>query len=284
MREADSIISRIIATAEAGNARKPEDYMGDDGLLHCGTCRKPKQCRVTDWLGSGTDKVLPSACECALEERRRFEERMKAEERRRTLDRMRRTGFPDAEMRKWTFAQDDGGNDRIMEVAHRYVDNFDSMRENGSGLLVYGDVGCGKSFMAACIANELIDRGTPCMMTNFTRIVNRLQERFDGRQKYIDNLNRFDLLVIDDLAAERDSDYMWEQVMAVIDARYRSGLPLIVTTNLTASELSDNEDMRKRRVYSRLKEMCIPLRMTGEDRRNGKMRQKMDVARGLLGL
>lgn len=280
----DGIMDGIIKEAENANAKAEGDYIGDDGLLHCGTCREPKQCRVADWLGSGADKILPTACECKMAERRRFEERMKAEERERTLDKMRRAGFPDVEMRKWVFAQDDGGNPRIMQVARRYVENFDAMRANGSGLLVYGDVGCGKSFMAACIANALVDRGVPCLMTNFSRIVNQLQESFDGRQRYIDRLNGFDLLVIDDLAAERDTDYMWEQVTSVIDSRYRSGLPLIVTTNLTAAELSDDSDIRKRRVYSRLKEMCIPLRMTGEDRRNGKMREKMDAARGLLGL
>lgn len=282
--DVNGVLNGIVANAEAASMRVDGDYMGGDGLLCCGKCRKPKQCRVPDWLGSGVDKVLPAACECALEERRRFEEQMKAEERERTLDKMRRSGFPDAEMRKWTFAQDDGDNPRIMQVAHRYVENFDAMRENGSGLLIYGDVGCGKSFMAACIANALVGMGVPCMMTNFSRIVNQLQESFDGRQKYIDRLNGFDLLVIDDLAAERDTDYMWEQIMSVVDARYRSGLPLIVTTNLTAAELSDDSDIRKRRVYSRLQEMCIPLRMTGEDRRNGKMREKMDAARGLLGL
>lgn len=282
--EVSGIIGGIVSIAENVNARKAEDYIGADGLLYCGTCRKPKQCRVSDWLGSGSDKVLPTACECSMAERRSFEERMKAEERERALDKMRRAGFPDAEMRKWTFDADDGGSERIMDVARRYVENFATMRENGSGLLVYGDVGCGKSFLAACIANELIDRGTPCMMTNFSRIVNQLQESFDGRQRYIDGLNGFDLLVVDDLAAERDTDYMWEQIQMVVDARYRSGLPLIVTTNLTAAELSDNSDIRKRRVFSRLKEMCIPLRMTGDDRRNLKMREKMDAARGLLGL
>lgn len=280
MEGLNKAIGGIVKAAETANARKPEDYIGEDGLLHCGTCHKPKQCRVEGWGG----KVLPTPCGCVLEERRRFEERMKAEERRRALDKMRRAGFPDVEMRKWTFANDDGGNGKTMDVAHRYVENFGRMRQDGTGLLVYGDVGCGKSFMAACIANELIDRGTPCMMTNFSRIVNQLQETYDGRQKYIDNLNSFDLLVIDDLAAERDSDYMCEQIMTVIDSRYRSGLPLIVTTNLTAAEMADNQDVRKRRIYSRLKEMCIPLKMEGEDRRNGKMREKIKAARGVLGL
>lgn len=280
----NGIIDGIIKEAEKANAKAEGDYMGEDGLLHCGKCHAPKQCRIDGWHSTGATAILPVACECAKAERRAFEEHMKAEERRRSLDKMRRAGFPDAEMRKWTFDADDGANERIMGVAHRYVQNFDAMRANGSGLLIYGDVGCGKSFMAACIANALIDQGTPALMTNFSRIVNQLQETFDGRQKYLDRLNSFDLLVIDDLAAERDTDYMWEQIMAVIDARYRAGLPLIVTTNLTAVELSDGEDIRKRRVYSRIKEMCIPLRMTGDDRRNAKMRSKIDAARGLLGL
>lgn len=280
----NEIIGGVVSQAANSNMKNDEDYTGADGLLYCGKCHTPKQCRVEDWLSSGRTAVLPIACDCTKEERRRFEEHLKREERQRALDKMRRAGFPDAEMRKWTFEADDGGNDRIMQVARKYVRNFDAMRTDGSGLLIYGDVGCGKSFMAACIANALIDGGTPALMTNFSRIVNQLQETFDGRQKYLDSLNRFDLLVIDDLAAERDTGYMWEQIMAVVDARYRAGLPIIITTNLTAEELEDAADVRKRRVFSRLKEMCIPLRMTGGDRRNAKMRSKIDAARGLLGL
>ena len=214
-------VNGILAAAMKANAPKPGDYMGDDGLLHCGKCHEPRQYRERDWLGTGVEKLLPVACACVREERRRREERMKMEERRRELDRMRRAGFPDAEMRKWTFAQDDGNSGKAGEVARRYVANFPRMMESGKGLLLYGNVGTGKSFLAACIANALIDRGTPCLMTNFSRIVNQLQESFDGRQRYIDGLDRFDLLVIDDLAAERDTDYMWEQIMNVVDSRYR---------------------------------------------------------------
>lgn len=277
-------LNGIEREARKANAPADGDYMGDDGLLYCGTCRKPKQCRVTDWLGSGTDKVLPSACECALEERRRFEERMKAEERRRELDKLRRAGFPDAEMRKWCFAADDGGSGKAMDVAHRYVDNFARMLESGKGLLLYGNVGSGKSYIAACIANALIDNGTPCMMTNFARIVNQLSESFDGRQRYIDSLNRFDLLVIDDLAAERDTEYMWENVMNVIDSRYRAGLPLVVTTNLTLDDFRTPADIKRERVYSRLVEMCIPVKVAGKDRRGAKAAQSMSELRSLLGL
>lgn len=276
-----NVLSSIAARAAQQYAEQPGDYRDAGGLLMCGKCHTPKQVRQP-FLGSV--KVLACACKCVVEHNRREDEAKRKRDRMQYLDGMRRTGFTDAELRKWTFANDDGGNVNIMSIARKYVANFDAMRSNGTGLLLYGSVGCGKSFAAACIANALIDNGTPCMMTNFTRIINRLQESFAGRQKYIDNLSRFDLLVIDDMAAERNTEYVWEQVMTIIDARYRSGLPVVVTTNLTIGELADPADIRRQRVYSRLKEMCVPIEVTGADRRTRKMERNIMSAKSLLGL
>lgn len=276
----DAIIG-IAARAAQQYAEQEGDYRDADGLLMCGKCHTQKQVRQ-QFLGEM--KVLHCACKCSIERNKREAEEKRKRDRMQYLDGMRRTGFPDAEMRKWTFQQDDGGNSKIIEIAHKYVDNFNVMRSQGTGLLLYGNVGCGKSFAAACIANALIDRGTPCMMTNFSRIINRLQESFDGRQKYIDNLSRFDLLVIDDMAVERNSEYVWENIMNIVDSRYRSGLPLIVTTNLTIGELADPSDIRRQRVYSRLKEMCVPIEVTGADRRTSKMERNIMSAKSLLGL
>lgn len=200
------------------------------------------------------------------------------------LDSMRRTGFPDAEMREWTFAKSDHSDQRNENIARKYVTNFDAMRKQGTGLLLCGQVGTGKSFLAAAIANELINQGTPCLMTNFSRLISRISEKFGGDQKYLDNLNRFDLLIIDDLGVERDSDFTWEQVMNVIDARYRAGLPIIITTNLGPKDLADRGDIRRQRVSSRLREMCILLEIKGTDRRGKKMQDKLATAKSLLGL
>lgn len=279
--EINNAITGIAARAARQYALQEGDYTGEDGLLYCGKCHTPKQVRQPLL---GEMKVLHCACKCSVERNKREAEEQRKRDRMQYLDGMRRTGFPDAEMRKWTFSNDDGGNSKIINIARKYVDNFDAMRSQGTGLLLYGNVGCGKSFAAACIANALIDRGTPCMMTNFSRIINRLQESFDGRQRYIDNLSRFDLLVIDDMAVERNTEYVWENVMNIVDSRYRSGLPLIVTTNLTIGELADPSDIRRQRVYSRLKEMCVPIEVTGADRRTRKMERNIMSAKELLGL
>ena len=276
------IIDTIGARASRQYSEHEGDYRDENGLLMCGKCHTQKECVLTK--SDGTARTVRCACECSVEQNAKEDEEKRKRDRMQYLDSMRRTGFPDAEMRKWTFAESDHSNQKIENVARKYCLNFNAMREKGIGLLLCGSVGTGKSFLAAAIANELIDQGTPCLMTNFSRIISRVSEKFGGDQKYLDDLNRFDLLVIDDLGAERDSEFTWEKVMNVIDARYRAGLPIIITTNLTMKQLSDQSDIRRQRVYSRLREMCVLLEVQGVDRRGKKMQDKMASARSLLGL
>lgn len=76
----------------------------------------------------------------------------------------------------------------------------------------------------------------------------------------------YELLIIDDLGAERSSEYALENVFSVIDRRYRSRRPLIVTTNLPLPRIKTETDIEKRRIYDRILEMCIPLKVDGESR------------------
>lgn len=276
------IINTIGARAARQYSENEGDYRNEDDLLMCGKCHTQKECVITK--SDGTTRTVRCACECSVAQNAKEAEEKRKRDRLQYLDSMRRTGFPDAEMREWTFAKSDHTDQKNENIARRYVANFDAMRSQGTGLLLCGSVGTGKSFLAAAIANELISQGTPCLMTNFSRIISRISEKFGGDQKYLDNLNRFDLLIIDDLGAERDTEYMWEKVMDVIDARYRAGLPLIVTTNLNPKDLYDPSDIRRQRVFSRLKEMCIFLEVNGADRRSKKMQDKLTTAKSLLGL
>lgn len=276
------IIDTINARAARQYAEHEGDYRNEDGLLMCGKCHTQKEHVLTK--SDGTTRTVHCACDCSVEQNRREAEEKRKRDRMQYLDSMRRTGFPDAEMREWTFAKSDHSDQRNENIARKYVANFTAMREQGTGLLLCGQVGTGKSFLAAAIANELISQGTPCLMTNFSRLISRISEKFGGDQKYLDNLNRFDLLIIDDLGVERDSEFTWEKVMNVIDARYRAGLPLIITTNLGPKDFTDRADIRRQRVFSRLKEMCILLEVKGADRRGRKMQDKLETAKSLLGL
>lgn len=282
MENGIDIIDTINARAARQYAEHEGDYRNEDGLLMCGKCHTKKECVIHK--SDGTTRTVHCACDCSVEQNKREAEEKRKRDRMQHLDSMRRTGFPDAEMREWTFAKSDHGDPRNETIARKYATNFNAMREQGTGLLLCGQVGTGKSFLAAAIANELISQGTPCLMTNFSRLISRISEKFGGDQKYLDDLNRFDLLIIDDLGAERDSDFTWEKVMNVIDARYRAGLPIIITTNLGPKDFADRGDIRRQRVFSRLKEMCICLEVKGEDRRGKKMQDKLTSARSLLGI
>ena len=256
------------------------DYI-KDGLLYCHKCDTPKQCEVELF---GQIRKPMCLCKCEQEKKAAEEEAKKKQEAMERVKRLRKMGFPDSEMENWTFERDDRSNEKISNMARKYVENFDEMKEKGKGLLLYGTVGTGKTFISACIANALIEKGHPCLVTNFARLTNTISGMFEGKQEYIDGLDKFDLIVIDDLASERDTEFMGEIVQNIIDARYRTGKPLIVTTNLTSDDLKHPTEIRKQRIYSRLFEMCVPVEVKGKDRRKEKLKQDYKSMEDLLGL
>lgn len=267
----------------ASGAIKQEDgdYLSDDGLLMCGKCHTPKQVRIEVFGELRTPMCL---CQCAKAHLEAETEERQRQERQEKIRSLRRLGFPDVEVSRWTFADDDNSNKRVSEIARRYAENFQEMKDRGKGLLLYGTVGTGKTFAAACIANALIDKSVPALVTNFARLTNTIGGMYEGKQQYIDGLSRFDLLVIDDLASERDTEYMNEIVFQIIDSRYRSGLPLIVTTNLTAEEIKHPAELKRQRIFSRLLEMCIPVEVKGADRRKEALKTDFNELKDLLGL
>ena len=277
----DSALEAIITKAkETGNIVEG-DYIGDDNLYYCGKCHTRKQTAVRVF---DKDRIVPCICACKAAAIKAEDEARQQREFFDRVKRYRQAGFPESEMQTWNFAADDGTNPKMTAAMQNYVQHFAEFRSRGKGLLLFGDVGTGKTFLAACAANALIDRGVPALVTNFARIANTLQGMFEGRQEYLDSLNHFPLLVLDDLSTERQTEYMLEIVYNVIDARYRARLPLIVTTNLTREELMNPADIRYKRIFSRLFEMCTPIEVSGADRRHAALKNDIAATKQLLGL
>lgn len=253
---------------EEGMPVNDGDYIGEDGLLYCGKCHTRKQTRLE--LGDG--QVIEPFCMCKCEELKykEEEENKKKKERMNRIQRYKHEGFIDSSLCEYTFAKDDSPTSKESIACRRYVKNFDKFYQSGKGLMLWGNVGTGKTFLASCIANALIDDMHPCLVTNFPRLINTLSGMYEGKQEYIDSLNRYDLLVIDDLATERDTEYVNEIVYNIIDSRYRSGKPLIVTTNLSPDALREETNINRQRIYSRINGMCFAVRVDGKDRRRDK--------------
>lgn len=261
-------------------------YIGDDGLLKCSKCHGKRETMVKLELKDRPVEYrkAPCICKCQQEALRAEEEAIKQRDKMRRVKELRSTGFQDKQLLDWTFENDDNSHPEVTKVAKRYVEKFDELKKDGKGLLFYGGVGTGKTYIAACIANALINRGIPVMVTNFARIANKLQESFDKRQAYLDSLNLFDLLVIDDLAAERKTEYMQEIVFNVIDARYRSGLPMIITTNLSIETLKKSTDASDVRIFDRILEQCYPIEVKGVSHRRKNIVKDNEHMKGMLGL
>lgn len=262
------------------NERVPvpeSEYLGEDGFLHCAVCNEPVQ---TDIEVFGTTRRVRCVCRCRTAER----EAEKEKERQQEKHRKRMICFSETNMIDWTFENDDRKNPKISDAMLRYAENFPKFLKEGKGLLLHGPVGTGKTYHAACIANRVIDNGYSALMTNFARITNKIQGMFDGKQEYIDSLNRYALLVIDDLGAESKSDYRQEIVFNVIDSRYRAGLPMIVTTNLTTDEITKSQDVGYSRIYDRIIERCFPVNVSGQSRRRASVRETYNETKDILGL
>ena len=235
-------IRALIDKAAAGAELAEDEYIDpSDGLIHCKKCGGQRQTVVPCFGKSGY--FMPRCiCQCQQEAE---EQRKAAEERQRRMERIKR--------RKAQGLQD------------RYLYDYTFDNDN-TGLLLFGDVGTGKSFFAGCIANALLDRDVPVLMTNFPTILNRLTGMFsEDRSEFIASFDEYDLLIIDDLGVERSTEYAMEQMFFVIDSRYRSRRPMIITTNLKLSELKNPPDLAHARIYDRILERCAPILFDGKN-------------------
>lgn len=263
-----------------GNPPAPGDYTDPEtGLLVCGVCGEPKQMRV-ELLGMA--QTVPCDCRCIQEEKSRQREEQARRDAEYRGARIRTECFRD-DMRKagCTFDSDDQRNAKLARQVRGYARQFEKFKQEGRGLLFLGPTGTGKTFYACCIANALIDAGYSAIVTNFAQIANDLQGTFDKAQVH-NRLLRADLLVLDDLAAERDTSFMQEIVFQVVEERSAAKKPLIVTSNVSTQEFMNPGDLARRRVFSRLKEVCIPLAVTGIDRREEQLRKRVAGDQALL--
>lgn len=260
----DSVISKLMETHE-----EPGDYTGPDGLLYCGKCRTPKQIRigVNPATGESAPTIVPTLCQCRQEADKTAEDRDRREKFKDRMKNLNASGITCPGSLRHTFGDDDGQRPEITAACKRYVEHWDEMAERNVGILFYGSVGTGKTFYASCIANALLDRQVSATATSFPRLLNLLQGTQD-KQKLLDSLAQYKLLIIDDLGVERDSAFGLEQIFNVVDARSHAHLPVVVTSNLSMEELKNPPSVQYGRIYDRVLEMCqVPMKLTGDSRR-----------------
>ena len=151
-----------------------------------------------------------------------------------------------------------------------YIDELGKNVAEGRGLWLEGDVGTGKTTLAMLVSKRAIEAGHSVAIYSLPRLLARIRRTYDGATgelsylQFFERLTSVDLLHLDDLGAEKRSDWVLEQLYAIVDERYATNRSIIVTTNLDETAL---EEQIGKRTVSRLVEMCEKLPVFGEDHR-----------------
>ena len=277
------IFTKIIDKVDAATTA-PDDYINPaDGLKYCGKCHTPKEAFYPADLQAQGFTKHPVMCKCATERREREEAKRREYERMSYMTMLRSEAFRDMPASGWRFESATVTTPQLAK-ARGYAQNWDEFKKAGIGLLLFGNVGTGKSYAAGCIANALIDRLESVLFVGMSDVVNRMQGSFGSdRDHYTKTLMRPDLLILDDLGAGRSTSFVKERVFDVVDKRLLTGKPMIVTTNTPLSVMKQAADWDDRRIFDRILEVCVPIRFDGDSFRKSTAADNLKTAARLLG-
>jgi DNA replication protein DnaC len=159
----------------------------------------------------------------------------------------------------------------VVRVVRSYVEDLDANLDAGRGLWLMGDTGTGKTTLAMLVSKSSLEAMRAVAIYSLPKLLARIRRTYDaeaGEDSYLqffERLTSVDLLHIDDLGAEKRSDWVLEQLYALVNERYEAQRSIVVTTNLDQAAL---EEQIGPRTVSRLVEICgDPLPLFGEDRR-----------------
>jgi DNA replication protein DnaC len=163
------------------------------------------------------------------------------------------------------------GSAEVVKAVRAFTESIDEHLDAGRGLWLMGDVGTGKTTLAMIVSKAAVEAGRTVAVYSLPRLLARIRRTYDaeaGEDSYLEFFRRLtsvDLLHIDDLGAEKSSDWVLEQLYAMVDERYEAERSMVVTTNLDQASL---EEQIGPRTVSRLVEICgDPLPLFGEDLR-----------------
>jgi DNA replication protein DnaC len=155
----------------------------------------------------------------------------------------------------------------------RFIEELGDRLAAGRGLWLFGDTGTGKTTLAMLVSKAALEAGHSVAIYSLPKLLARIRRTYesepggDSYLSFFERLTSVELLHIDDLGAEKRSDWVLEQLYALINERYEAQRSVLVTTNLSHERL---EEQIGARTVSRLAQICDEVPLFGDDRRYGK--------------
>lgn len=240
----------------------------------------------------GKKRIVKVVCKCQAERIQKEQFQQENFEKQQRLERLITNSLMDKKFKNSTFENWDfnKGSKQMHSLGLKYANDFKKCKENGLGLLIYGEPGNGKTYLSSCIANKLLEDFVPVICVSINALLGRIQETYNrwGKEAEADvirGLCNADLLIIDDLGTEKRTDWSKSMIYNIIDSRYRSNLPLIITSNLRINPKDTNgvlTELYDKRTEDRILEMCTPILNTSKSIRVEEAKKKTKMLREIL--
>ena len=157
---------------------------------------------------------------------------------------------------------------QVVAATRRFADSIDERLDAGRGLWFMGPVGTGKTTLAMLVSKAALKAGRSVAIYSLPRLLNEIRDTHRAERSHVvllDRLTAVDLLHIDDVGAERTTDWVLEELYSIVNLRYEDQRSMVITTNIGDREALCEQITE--RTVSRLTEMCDELPLGGHDRR-----------------
>lgn len=160
---------------------------------------------------------------------------------------------------------------QVINFLKKYSEKFKVTGNAPAGIFLYGSVGTGKTYAASCLANDLMENGKTVLFMSFALYLIKIRESFKNNfedtnieSEILKYVKTCDLLIVDDLGVENVKEFAIEKLFTLLDTRYRTKKPFIITTNLSIEAIKEKFGER---IYDRITGSTYKYECKGESRR-----------------
>lgn len=275
----EEMLNNLINKTAANTQNFARETYIKDGLKHCAVCNTPVQTKITHPF-TNKEVIVHCICQCENERLKQEEQDARNREKQRRIEQLQKSSLLGDRYKSVNFDNTELGSNKMFDDAYKRCKNYcnvsSKVLESGYGIYIYGDKGCGKTHLTACMVNELIKQGRPVMFTNFFEISQIIRNTFNKTNEseidMIEKISNIDFLFIDDLGTEKvsnngEDNWLQGKIFEILNKRYNNKKPTIFTSNYSLQELISNRGIMDKTVDRILEMSSLILKIEGKSYR-----------------